>query len=250
MADGGNGGHEDVIRQEFARAAGHFVERTRGRFDHMDVVAFSGASAGDTVVEVGAGTGNFLALFRDAAARLVAVDLTPAMLAEARRHGALHLVAGDGRRLPLRSGCADLVTSAQALHHVHDPATVVKELRRVTRPGGRVLIVDQVATERYEEALMMTRLESARDPSHAVSRPPSAYRMIARAAGLEILDERVVESEQRLSTWMWPGEFPEERIGAVGDLIGKIGPETGMRFEREGDDWVFTRRRLMLLAGR
>lgn len=250
MADRAHASHDDVIRGEFGRAAGHFAARTAGRFDALDVVAFSGANPGDTVVEVGAGTGNFLALFQEAAARLVAVDLTPAMLGEARRHEALHLVAGDGRRLPLKSASADLVTSAQALHHVHDPAAVVKEMRRVTRPGGRVLVVDQVATERYEEALMMTQLELARDPSHAMSRPPSAYRMIARSAGLEILDERVVESEQRLSTWMWPGEFPDERIAAVSDLIEKIGPETGMGFERDGDDWVFTRRRLMLLAGR
>jgi hypothetical protein len=72
--------------------------------------------------------------------------------------------------------------------------------------------------------------------------------MIVRAAGLEILDERVTESEQRLSTWMWPGEFPEGRIDKVRDLILTIGPETGMGFERDGDDWVFVRRRLMLLA--
>ena len=242
--------HDSVIRTEFDRAAQHFVERTRGRFDHMDVVGFSRARPGDTVVEVGAGTGNFLTLFRDVAARLVAVDLTPAMLLEARRHGVLHLLAGDGRRLPLRSGSVDLVTSAQALHHVQNPIAVVKEMRRVARPGGRVLLVDQVATERFEEAAMMTELERVRDPSHAASRPPSAYRMIALAAGLEILDDRLVESEQRLSEWMWPGEFPEERIAAVSDLIEKIGLNTGMGFERDGDDWVFVCRRFMLLAER
>lgn len=242
--------HDAAIRAEFDRAAEGFSRRTAGRFDHMDVVEFSRVQNGDTVLEVGAGTGNFLVLFRDVAAGLVAVDLTPAMLAQARVHGVLHLVAGDGRRLPLRSQSVDLAASAQALHHVHDPVAVVKEMRRVTRAGGRVLLVDQVATEKYEEAAMMTELEVARDPSHAASRPPSAYRMIVRAAGLEVLDERVVESEQRLSRWMWPGEFPEERIERVGELIEKIGPETGMGFERDGDDWVFTRRRLMLLAER
>lgn len=242
--------HDATVRAEFDRAAAHFAERTKGRFDHMDPVAFSRLSEGETVVEVGAGTGNFLALFAGVAGRRIAVDLTPAMLEQARRHEGLDLVAGDGRRLPLRSGSVDLVTSAQALHHVHDPAAVVKEMRRVAKPGGRVLLVDQVATERYEEALMMSQLELARDPSHAMSRPPSAYRMIVRAAGLQVVDERVAESEQRLSTWMWPGEFPEERIAAVADLIAKIGPETGMGFERDGDDWVFTRRRLMLLAER
>lgn len=242
--------HDATVRAEFDRAAAAFAERTAGRFDHMDPVSFSRVQPGDTVVEVGAGTGNFLALFAGVAGRRIAVDLTPAMLEQARRHEGIDLVAGDGRRLPLRSGSAGLVASAQALHHVHDPATVVKEMRRVARPGGRVLLVDQVATERYEEALMMTELELARDPSHAMSRPPSAYRMIVRAAGLEIVDERVTESEQRLSSWMWPGEFPEERIAAVADLIEKIGPETGMGFERDGDDWVFVRRRLMLLAER
>lgn len=242
--------HDATVRSEFDRAAAHFAERTKGRFDGMDPVGFSRAAQGDTVVEVGAGTGNFLALFAGVAGRRIAVDLTPAMLRQARRHEGLDLVAGDGRRLPLRSGSADLVASAQALHHVHEPNAVVKEMRRVAKPGGRVLLVDQVATERYEEALMMSQLELARDPSHAMSRPPSAYRMIVRAAGLEIVDERVAESEQRLSTWMWPGEFPEERIRAVSDLIEKIGPETGMGFERDGDDWVFVRRRLMLLAER
>ena len=242
--------HDATIRAEFDRAAEKFAERTKGRFDHMDPVSFSRVSEGETVVEVGAGTGNFLALFAGVAGRRIAVDLTPSMLEQARRHEGLDLVAGDGRRLPLRSGSADLVTSAQALHHVPGPAAVVKEMRRVARPGGRVLIVDQVATERYEEALMMTQLELARDPSHAMSRPPSAHRVMVRAAGLEIVDEQLHESEQRLSTWMWPGEFPEERIAAVSDLIEKIGPETGMGFERDGDDWVFTRRRQMLLAER
>lgn len=241
--------HDATIRAEFDRAAEKFAERTKGRFDAMDPVSFSRLSVDETVVEVGAGTGNFLALFTRAGRR-IAVDLTPSMLEQARRHEGLDLVAGDGRRLPLRSGAVDLVTSAQALHHVQDPAAVVKEMRRVARPGGRVLLVDQVATERYEEALMMTQLELARDPSHAMSRPPSAHRMIVRAAGLEILDEQLHESEQRLSSWMWPGEFPEERIAAVSDLIEKIGPETGMDFERDGDDWVFTRRRQMLLAER
>lgn len=242
--------HDATVRAEFDRAAAHFAERTKGRFDHMDPVSFSRVAPGETVVEVGAGTGNFLSLFAAVEGRRIAVDLTPAMLEQARKHEGLDLVAGDGRRLPLRSGSVDLVASAQALHHVHDPVTVVKEMRRVARRGGRVLIVDQVATERYEEALMMTALELARDPSHAMSRPPSAHRMMVRAAGLEIVDEQLHESEQRLSTWMWPGEFPDERIAEVRELIGKIGPETGMGFERDGDDWVFVRRRMMLLAER
>jgi hypothetical protein len=68
------------------------------------------------------------------------------------------------------------------------------------------------------------------------------------AAGLEIVDERIVEAEQCLSKWMWPGEFPPERIERVRSFIQEHGAETGMEFRREAGDWAFTRRRMMILA--
>ncbi len=243
--------HTQTIRSEFERAAKTFVERTRGRFDDLGIVEFSRLGPDETVLEVGAGTGNFLQLFAGAAAELIAVDLTKGMLLQARKQFPdMRLVMADGGNLPLPAGSIDLVTTAQALHHIWKPLPIFKEMRRVMRKDGRLLIVDQVATERYEEVVAMNQLELIRDPSHAVSRPPSALRMLVRAVGLEILDERVVEGEQRMSRWMWPGEFPTERIERVAAYIDEHGHETGMDFWRDGDDYVFTRRRMMLLAKR
>jgi hypothetical protein len=108
--------------------------------------------------------------------------------------------------------------------------------------------VDQAAPESYEQAAMMNELEVLRDPSHAVSRPLSAMRILVKAAGCEIVDERRWEGPQRMSAWMWAEEFPPERIRVVHKFIEKHGHETGMDFEREGDDWLFTRRRYMILA--
>lgn len=235
------------ISEEFTRAAAGFAERTAGRFDGMDVVGFSRVAPGDTVVEVGAGTGNFLSLFEDVSSRCVALDLTSAMLAQAReRYPRLHLVKADAVRLPLASSSVELVTTAQMLHHVWRPVPVLMEMRRVA--AGRVLIVDQHAPESYEQQAFMNQLEAIRDPTHAVSRPPSAFRVMVQAAGLRIVDERSWEGESSLSRWMWPGEFPGERIAEVKDFIERFGAETGMEWRRSGDDWVFTRRRLMLLA--
>jgi SAM-dependent methyltransferase len=242
-------GDRSTLRSEFERVAGYFAERTKGRFDALGVVEFARITPGETVAEVGAGTGNFLSLFEEKAGRLVAIDLVPGMLQVARKElpGVDALVA-DGARLPLRSRSIDVVASAQAFHHVAQPVPVLREMRRVAAPGGRVLVVDQAATEHFEEAVAMTELEVLRDPSHAVSRPPSAFRIMFRAAGLDIVDERIAEDEQRLSNWMWPGEFPEERIEAVRSFIEEHGAETGMGFGRDGDDWVFVRRRAMFLA--
>lgn len=241
----------DAIQREFERAAEGFAERSAGRFDDLGVLEFSRVQPGALVVEVGAGTGNFLSLFAEITRRLIAVDLTHGMLRAAReRFPYMTLVAADGARLPLRSRSVALVASAQALHHVRRPVDVLKEMRRVCAPDGSVLVVDQAAPERYEEAIAMTELERLRDPTHAASRPPSAFRTIVRAAGLEIVDERVHFGEQRLSGWMWPGEFPPQRIDAVRAFIERRGSETGMRFRRDGDDWIFERRRIMLLARR
>jgi ubiquinone/menaquinone biosynthesis C-methylase UbiE len=242
---------ERAIQEEFERAAAAFAERTKYRFDDLPATEFSRVQGHETVLDVGCGTGNFLRQFRGHAARLIGLDLTAGMLGVARAaHPDLELVQGNARRLPFASASVDLVTSAQALHHMWDPIPVVMEMRRVAGPGGRVMVVDQHTTESYEQASFMNQLEAIRDPSHAVSRPPSAFRIVIASSGLEIVDEHLWEGTNRLSQWMWPGEFPEERIEKVRDFIEKHGPETGMNWERDGDDWVFARRRMMILAER
>jgi ubiquinone/menaquinone biosynthesis C-methylase UbiE len=248
---GRNQRHNRLVQDEFERAAEGFAERTARRFDALGVVEFSRIEPGEVVAEVGAGTGNFLALFEDLAGLRVALDLTPWMLRVGRRrHPGIEAMACDGARLPLRDRSIDLACSAQALHHITRPVPVMVEMRRVTRDSGRVLIVDQLAPERYEQATALCELEVLRDPSHAASRPASAFRAIVLAAGLVVLEERIVSQQTRFSEWMWPGEFPEERIEAVRAFIAARGHETGKGFERDGDDWVFTRQRIMLLAAR
>jgi SAM-dependent methyltransferase len=201
------------------------------------------------VCEVGAGTGNFLSLFSGHAAWLLAADLTPGMLREAhRRFDDVTAICADGFRLPFRSRSIDLVTSAQTLHHIYEPVPFLREMKRVARSDGRVLVVDQVAPESLERATVRHQLDVLRDPSHAATRPVSAFRIVMRAAGLQIVDERVVESRSSLARWMWPGEFPEERIVAVRDFIERYGDQTGMEWERDGDDWTYVRHRIMLLA--
>ena len=251
-----NGGRDrlertSALQNEFERAAEGFAERTKGRFDRMGVPEFSRIQPHETVLEIGAGTGNFLSLFEGRARRLIALDLTHGMLQEARkRHPSQELVVADGLRMPLRNRSVDVVTSAQALHHIFEPVPFLKEMRRVCARGGRVLIVDQLATESYEQIAFMNQMEMLRDPSHAMSRPRSAFRAIVMAAGLEIVDEKLFEDRSRFSKWMWPGEFPEDRIEKVRSFVAEFGPETGMDFEPDGDDWIFTRRRIMLLAQR
>ena len=237
----------DTIRTEFSRTAEAFNKRTGGRYQALGVPAFARARDGERVLEVGAGGAAFLSLFEPTAALAVALDLTPAMLAVARRdHEGVRCVVGDGAALPFADATFDVTASALAFHHMDDPLPVLREMARTSR--DRVLIVDQCSSEDVAETAAMTELEKVRDPTHAASRPPSAYRALAAGAGLRVVDERIVDDVQRLSSWMWPDEFPAERIEAVRAFLRDRGAEIGMDARAEGGDWAFTRRRLMLLA--
>ena len=67
---------------------------------------------------------------------------------------------------PSTAAAFDLVTCVRTLHHVRRPEVVLAELVRVTRPGGRLLVVDQLAPIEPLEALDLDRFERARDPTH------------------------------------------------------------------------------------
>jgi SAM-dependent methyltransferase len=102
--------------------------------------------SGQAVIDLGCGTGRALPHLRAAVGpggTVLGLDLTPEMLATARRHGraaTATLVLADARRLPLRDGSADAVFAAGLLPHLPDPDAGLTGIARVTRPGGRLCL--------------------------------------------------------------------------------------------------------------
>jgi ubiquinone/menaquinone biosynthesis C-methylase UbiE len=100
------------------------------------------ARPGERVLDLGCGAGRFVAALREAGADPVGVELAEAALERARANapGAdLRLVADDGS-LPLEHASVDLVWCSEVLEHVADTAHLLLEVRRVLRPGGRLLV--------------------------------------------------------------------------------------------------------------
>jgi demethylmenaquinone methyltransferase/2-methoxy-6-polyprenyl-1,4-benzoquinol methylase len=99
------------------------------------------AGPGDTVLDVATGTGAVIReLQRQKGCKVVGVDQSPEMLAEARRrHGpALELVQASAEQLPFADASFDALTFTYLLRYVDDPAATLRELVRVVRPGGSI----------------------------------------------------------------------------------------------------------------
>lgn len=118
--------------------------------------------ASSTVLDVGTGTGFVAAGLAPRVARVVAVDHSPAML-EAATHNLrelgianVELRDADLARLPLPSNAVDGAVANMVLHHAENPAAMLKEMARVTKPGSWVAVTDEV-----EHAYQWMRTEHA-----------------------------------------------------------------------------------------
>ena len=152
----------------------------------------------ERALDAGTGTGPLAFALAPLVREVVAVDLVPEMLAQARaragEHPNVELVEGDLYALPFPDGSFDLVASARTLHHLDDPGAAVHELGRVLRAGGRALVIDQVAPDDERGAALQEQIERLRDPSHVRTLPDGELQELLASAGLEV--ERCVRQDE------------------------------------------------------
>jgi demethylmenaquinone methyltransferase / 2-methoxy-6-polyprenyl-1,4-benzoquinol methylase len=116
------------------------------RIWRREVVKTVDARPGELILDLAAGTGTSTVPFAEAGASAVACDFSLGMLqvgvARLRDVRGLRFVAGDALRLPFADGRFDAVTISFGIRNVADTVAALRELRRVTRPGGRLLICE------------------------------------------------------------------------------------------------------------
>jgi SAM-dependent methyltransferase len=192
----------DAVGRRFATTAERLGRLTDERADALRgrVRRFVPLTGDERALDAGTGAGALALALAPLVREVVAVDVVPELLEQARRRAGAHpnvsFREGDVTALPFADGEFDLAGSLRTLHHVPRPELAVAELARVTRPGGTIFVVDQIAPIDPLEGLELDRFERARDPSHTRLLPDTDLRGLFDANDL-VLRRADVESERR-----------------------------------------------------
>jgi demethylmenaquinone methyltransferase / 2-methoxy-6-polyprenyl-1,4-benzoquinol methylase len=151
-----------------------------------------GALAGEVVLDLAAGTGTSSKAFTTAGARCVACDFSLGMLTVGARrpHQAVRFVAGDALALPFGDQAFDAVTVSFGLRNVADTGQALRELLRVTRPGGRLVVCEF-------SHLPAPRLNAMYEQYLTRALPQIARKLSANAEAYDYLAESIKD---------WPGQ--------------------------------------------
>jgi ubiquinone/menaquinone biosynthesis C-methylase UbiE len=182
--------HREAILDQFTRQAVPFAtapgiqDETALRL----VVEFSDAGPDDTVLDVACGPGIVVCAFAKVVKHATGLDLTPAMLDRARTLqrekglGNITWQLGEAMPLPYPDASFSIITSRFAFHHFLDPLTAIKEMARVCRPDGKVVVIDSAPAP--DKADAFNAMELVRDPSHARAMPLEELKGLYRQAAL------------------------------------------------------------------
>jgi SAM-dependent methyltransferase len=251
--------HNEVVQREFAAQAATFEDPDYVFANEriLDwILSHVPVEPHFTVLDVAAGSGHLARAIAPRVHQVIAIDLTPEMLAAGKAAadaaGISNLVyeRGDAAELPHLDGSFDLVVSRFAVHHFADPARQISEMARVSREGGRIAIVDLIAPD-PALAARQNELERLRDPSHTSALTPDRMAELVAASGGAV--ERQVPTDQELDLERWlaqagtPGARADEiRAALAEELAG--GPPTGMRPVRQDGKLRITQRWVIFLA--
>jgi ubiquinone/menaquinone biosynthesis C-methylase UbiE len=215
------GFHNSRILDQFTRQAAPFAQAQSIRSQQaLDlIVKLAEAGPDDTSLDVACGPGLLACSFARVVRHAVGIDLTPAMLDQARKTQAEQRLSnvswqqGDVSALPFPDAHFSIVSSRFAFHHLLNPLAALKEMKRVCKPGGRVVVADMAPAADKADAL--NAAERLRDPSHVRAMPPEELEALFTRSGLPVPRRESYRLEGELEDLLgrsFPNEGDAERV--------------------------------------
>jgi SAM-dependent methyltransferase len=178
----------DPVRARFSATAARVAERAERELEPVreQLVRLVAPRGDERALDVGTGAGVLALALAPLVRTVVGLDVVPELLEAARRNAPQNatFVEGDATSLPFDDGYFDLTAMRRTLHHMRRPELAIAELARVTAPGGRIVVEDQLAPADPLAGIELDRFERARDPSHTRTLSDQDFRGLFDANGL------------------------------------------------------------------
>jgi ubiquinone/menaquinone biosynthesis C-methylase UbiE len=202
----------DAARNRFEQIADNYAKsEVHASSPTLDsLVELSRAQVGLDICDIGCAAGHTAFTFIGRARSITGVDPSPAMLSNFRTLAAskgvgVETVEAFAESIPLPSDSFDYVTCRLASHHFNNIDVAMSELHRITRPGGRVVVIDLHGHDDPELDGLNHQLEVLHDPTHIRSYTIARWTELFTQAGLTVtrVERDVTERPQGVPLSRW-----------------------------------------------
>jgi ubiquinone/menaquinone biosynthesis C-methylase UbiE len=196
---------------------------------------------GTAALDVGCGAGHLAFRLAPSVGQLLAVDPSEGMLATvaqeaaARRLSNLETQRGTAESLPFERARFDLVASRYSAHHWTHLDEALRELYRVAKPGGTLLLIDSLAPQDALTDTHFQAVELLRDPSHVRNRSVPEWQRLLSAAGFVLLEQQQWPIRIAFASWVERMRTPKEHVAAIRSLQRSAPDEVRQSLSLEPD---------------
>jgi ubiquinone/menaquinone biosynthesis C-methylase UbiE len=201
--------NQKKIKESFANQAIQFSQNPiLNNDEHLKVIVNMGSIEHEEwVLDLGCGTGLLTQAIEEKTKRVVGLDLTREMLNEAqlqskKKNKSILYLLGDAEELPFMDGQFDCVMTRLTIHHFPEPLKIIKELGRVLKSGGRMIVSDIISDLDPQKQGRHNNVEQLRDPSHVKFLNEKEILELIQEAGLDIEASKKWDTKRELDEWM------------------------------------------------
>lgn len=209
------------------------------------------------LLDVATGAGHTAMALAPYVATVTAIDLAPEMIRRTEELSAgrglrnITALVMDVEALEFPDAVFDAVTCRIAAHHFLDCRRAVREMARVLKPGGRLVMEDNSVPQDPELDRFLNSVEKTRDATHIRSYNEAEWREMLTSAGLQVLDSRVHRKLHNIVDWLERAGMDAAGKQRVYAALAAAPPAARRHFEiteEAGRAAFFTDDKLLLLA--